>query len=238
MDSITEQKYGPTPKRMELIRIFALGWMVMALMTLVLLPTLLNTPHPLFTFLWLFVPLIAVFRSRNPATVGFRCIPWKHFVRFSAINFLCLSILMALFEPWSHTYRTLLSQVFSASHTDITFVWINKFPGVTGLVYMFLFTGTVTLFAEELFFRGWLLQVLLKRMKPGWAIAVQSILFTIPQIIPALFMQALQAVLYVLVYSWLAIGTLGGWAAWCTKSIWPSLLSATLMNLILTALLH
>ena len=43
--------------------------------------------------------------------------------------------------------------------------------------------------------------------------------------------------LYALIYTWLAIGVVGGWAASRTGSIWPSLLSATMCNLILVALI-
>jgi len=43
--------------------------------------------------------------------------------------------------------------------------------------------------------------------------------------------------LYVLVYTWLAIGMVAGWAASRTGSIWPGLISATLCNLVLVALI-
>ena len=46
----------------------------------------------------------------------------------------------------------------------------------------------------------------------------------------------LQAVVWIVVYSWLAVGVVGGWAAARTRSIWPSLIAATLTNLVLTAL--
>jgi hypothetical protein len=45
----------------------------------------------------------------------------------------------------------------------------------------------------------------------------------------------LPGALYAVVYSWLAVGVIGGWAAARTKSIFPSLTAATLFNLILTA---
>jgi hypothetical protein len=47
----------------------------------------------------------------------------------------------------------------------------------------------------------------------------------------------LQGVLYALGYSWLAVGVIGGWAASRTKSIWPSLFSVTVANLVFVALM-
>jgi membrane protease YdiL (CAAX protease family) len=65
------------------------------------------------------------------------------------------------------------------------------------------------------------------------AITIQAALFTLPQLLVTLAMSPLQALVYGLAYSWLAIGVAGGWAAARTGSIWPSLLTATLLNLIL-----
>jgi membrane protease YdiL (CAAX protease family) len=102
---------------------------------------------------------------------------------------------------------------------------------------MTLYSGLVTLFGEELFFRGWLLQLFQKRLGAAWAVVLQALLFVIPNLLVALALPSLQGLLYVLVYTWLAIGMLGGWAASRTRSIWPSLISATLCNLVLVALI-
>jgi membrane protease YdiL (CAAX protease family) len=71
---------------------------------------------------------------------------------------------------------------------------------------MVIFSGLVTIFAEELFFRGWLLQWLMRRMKLFQAVVVQAALFTLPQMLAALALPLLQGVLYTVVYSWLAVG--------------------------------
>ena len=102
---------------------------------------------------------------------------------------------------------------------------------------MALYSGLVTLFGEELFFRGWLLQSLQKRMRTRWAVLTQAALFVLPNLLAALALPILQGWLYALVYSWLAIGVVGGWAAARTKSIWPSLISATICNLVLVAII-
>ncbi|MEN4011412.1 MAG: CPBP family intramembrane glutamic endopeptidase [Chloroflexota bacterium] len=229
---------GLLPKKFQTIDIAAAVWILLGLLSLIPLTAWLDVSLPLFTFVWLAIPLFALLKTGRAATIGILQIPWSQFAKNGTINFALLMLVMALFEPWSHTYQSLLNMVFSSSHADLTFVWVTRYPGALGLASMFVFSGAVTLFGEELFFRGWLLQKLLKRMRPVLAIGLQALLFSIPQAIAALFLKPIQSVLYVIVYSWLAIGVIGGWSAWRTNSIWPGLASATLMNLILTMLLR
>jgi membrane protease YdiL (CAAX protease family) len=98
---------------------------------------------------------------------------------------------------------------------------------------LLLYSGLVTIGAEELFLRGWLLQALQHRMDKGWAIVIQAALFTLPQLLAALLLAPWQGVLYAVMYSWLAIGVIGGWAVARTQSIWPSLASATIWNAVM-----
>jgi membrane protease YdiL (CAAX protease family) len=144
---------------------------------------------------------------------------------------------MLLIEPWSHTYQKLLALVLSSPTIDTTFAWLLRFSRVTGLIAMTFYSGLVTLFGEELFFRGWLLQLFQKRIGSTWAVVVQALLFVLPNLLAAVALPALQGWLYALAYTWLGVGILGGWAASRTGSIWPSLISATLCNLIFVALI-
>jgi membrane protease YdiL (CAAX protease family) len=91
------------------------------------------------------------------------------------------------------------------------------------------------MFAEELFFRGWLLQFMVKRIPVRKALLLQAFLFTLPQAIAAVFLRPIQAYVYI-IYSFIAVGLIGGWSAWKTKSIWPGLITVTLMNLIFVML--
>jgi membrane protease YdiL (CAAX protease family) len=209
-------------------------WTLLALVSLIPVTILLDGAFPIFTVLWLVVPLRAVLRSRDPARVGFRPIPLEELVKVTLLNLGTLLLILLPLEAWGHTYRTLLDQVFAASRPDTTFGWLMRFPGPTGWLGLALFSGLVTIYGEELFFRGWLLQWLKQRMAPWAAITLQAVLFTLPQAIAALLLPPLQGLLYALFYSWLAIGMVGGWAAHRTDSIWPSLIAATLCNLILT----
>ncbi len=98
-------------------------------------------------------------------------------------------------------------------------------------------SGTVTILAEELLFRGWLLQLLLARTARKRAVVLQALLFTVPQLLPALLMPIEQGIVYAVFYSWLIVGVVGGWAAARTSSIFPSLVSATVLNFLLATVL-
>ena len=211
-------------------------WALLALIILLPVTLLLQASFPIFTIVWILVPLIVIWRTKDTSRVGFRPVPWSQLVPTTAINLAGLLALMAAFEPWSHTYQKVLALTLASPAPDSTFAWLLRFPRIPALAAMALYSGLVTLFAEELFFRGWLLQALQQRMRAAWAVILQAVLFMIPNLLIALALPALQGLLYVLVYTWLAIGLIGGWAASRTGSIWPSLISATVCNLVLVAL--
>jgi membrane protease YdiL (CAAX protease family) len=211
-------------------------WALLALVLLLPATILLHASFPIFTVIWIVLPLVVAWRTKEASRVGFRSLPWQLLVRTTVINLAALLALMAVFEPWSHTYQKLLALALSAPAPDTTFAWLLRFPRLPALGAMTLYSGLVTLFGEELFFRGWLLHLLQKRLGAAWAVVLQALLFVVPNLLVAFALPALQGWLYALVYTWLAIGLVGGWAASRTGSIWPSLVSATLCNLVLVAL--
>ncbi len=212
-------------------------WVLAALALLVPIITFLDSPFPVFTVIWLLVPLIGVIRYRDARQVGWRLVPAPEFLKVTTACLAAMFFLAALVEPWSHTYSLLLQMATAGPREDSTFAWLVRFPGIAGWAGMLLYSGLVTILGEELFFRGWLLQFLLGRIGRTWAVALQAALFTLPQLLPALLMPGAQAVIYTVVYSWLAVGMVGGWAAARTSSILPSVVAATLLNYLLTALL-
>lgn len=212
-------------------------WSLLALSILLPITQLLKGSFPIFTVIWIVIPLIAVWRSQNASKIGFRPISSRELLQITAINFGGLLALMLLFEPWSHTYEQLLTLVLSSPSPDTTFAWLLRFPRMPALGAMVLYSGLVTLFGEELFFRGWLLQLLQRKLNAAWAVILQALLFTVPNLLVAFVLPSLQGMLYILIYTWLGIGILGGWAASRAGSIWPSLISATLCNLVLVAII-
>ena len=91
--------------------------MVAGLVSLYPVATHLETGFPFFTVIWLVVPLIAVLRWRNAALVGFRTVPRRLFWVTTAINLGLLLLVIALFEPWSHAYGTLVREATKGDTT-------------------------------------------------------------------------------------------------------------------------
>jgi membrane protease YdiL (CAAX protease family) len=210
-------------------------WVGIALAVLIPATLFLRGTFPLFTVIWLVVPLLVVIRSGDAHRVGFQAISWGMFLTTTAINLSALLLISVLVEPWSKSYQDLVRGAISGTPPDTTFAWLIRFEGVTAWGGLLLFSGLVTIFGEELFFRGWLLQTLQRRMKTGWAIVIQAALFTVPQLLAVLLLSPLQGGVYAVVYSWLAVGVIGGWAASHSQSIWPSLASATIWNALMVA---
>ncbi len=213
-------------------------WLIFDLLILLPIQQWLNGTLPIFTFVWLLPPLIVLIFSQDPGRIGIRRVAMKTFLPALGLNVAGVSLVMLLFEPWSQAYQTLVRKALESPTPDTTFAWLIRFPGWTGFTLMFFYTGLVTIFAEELFFRGWLLQWLAKKIPVLWAILLQALLFSLPQALAALFLNSIQALVYLACYSVVAIGVFGGWADWRTKSIWPSLITATLMNLIIVVIMR
>ena len=211
-------------------------WILGALVASVVAAWKLDAAPPLFTVVWLVVPLIALVRHGDPGRIGIRAVALAQVARASAVAGLAVACLTLAVEPWSRAYSALVAEALAADPADITFGWLAHFDGIGAWAGFIVFSGLVTIFAEELFFRGWLLQLLCRHMNSALAIVVQAALFTLPQALVALFLAPTQAAVYITVYSFAAIGLAGGYAAWRTASIWPSLVLATAFNAILTLL--
>ncbi|MGE5222034.1 MAG: lysostaphin resistance A-like protein [Omnitrophica WOR_2 bacterium] len=225
----------PQLKRWGIAETVFIVWTGLALLVLYPAARLLKGSFPIFTVVWLVVPLLVVARAGGAGRVGFRSITPRVFLSTAVVNLGALILISLLVEPWSHAYQALVKGALASIPPDTTFAWLVRFKGLSAWGGLLLFSGLVTIFGEELFFRGWLLQALLAKMNKGWAILIQAVLFTIPQLLAALLLAPWQGVVYAVIYSFLGVGMIGGWAAARTRSIWPSLASAVIWNAILAA---
>jgi membrane protease YdiL (CAAX protease family) len=160
-------------------------WVGLALASLLPVAAYLDATLPVFTVIWLIVPLVSVLRARNAERVGFGAVALRELAIMAGLNVALLLLVMAIFEPWSDAYGTLVREAIAG---DPTFAWLHRYQSPSGWLLMFIYSATVTIFAEELFFRGWLLQWLLQRMGQWRAILLQAALFAVPQALPALFL--------------------------------------------------
>jgi membrane protease YdiL (CAAX protease family) len=212
-------------------------WAVSSLLLVILVSIYYKTSFPIFTIIWISIPLGVVIRKKDAGAIGFRAIPINEFIKYTLLNLGLTLLIIGLFEPWSHTYQKLLELIIDSETADVTFVWLTKYSGMKSWLSMLLFSGFVTLFAEEVFFRGWLLQYFKERTNYYSAIIIQAVFFILPNTVVAFFMLPSQGIIYAVIYAGLAIGIVGGWTTKCTNSIWPSLVSASIVNLILVLLL-
>jgi membrane protease YdiL (CAAX protease family) len=212
-------------------------WSIVAIILAIGVSSLLEASFPLFTLIWIGVPLIVVLRTKDAGVVGFKAVPLKEFIKVTSINLGLTLAIIGVFEPWLHTYQNLLLIATNKSSPDATFALLIRFSGFKSLAGMFLFSGIVTMFGEELFFRGMLLQFFKKRLGSKRAVIIQAILFMLLNTMAALFMSPLQGLVYVLIYTGIAVSSIGGWSANKTGSFLPSLVSASVVNLIMVLLL-
>lgn len=217
---------------------FAVIWLSAALIMAVLIPLWQGLSLPIFSFLFLILPLINLFRRKEAQRIGMGRIKAGKILKWTAINLGALIIIYAIFEPWSGAYRFLLSEATSSGSTDPTFFWLRLFEGIGGWAGLFLFSGLITIFAEELCFRGWLLRTLEPKVGGFWANVIQAAIFTLPQLVVVFLMPTLtMGIVYGLVYSFGAIGMINGWVSMKAGAIWPNLIAASVMNLILSVII-
>jgi membrane protease YdiL (CAAX protease family) len=217
---------------------FAAIWLSAALILSVLIPVWQGLSLPIFTFIFLTIPLINLLRQKQAQRIGMGRIEAGKILKWSAINLGILILVYAIFEPWSGAYRFLLLEATGSGSTDPTFFWLRLFEGPLGWLGLLLFSGLITIFAEELCFRGWLLRTLELKVGGFWANVLQAAIFTLPQLVVAFLMPSLtMGIVYGLVYSFGAIGMINGWVSMKAGAIWPNLIAASVMNLILSILI-
>ena len=216
----------------------ALGvaWLIGALLALVVATRHLDGAVPVFTAIWLVVPLVTLLRRRDAGRVGLRRVRAPRLAGTTVLAAVLAAALTLAVEPWSGAYGALVEEALATDPVDTTFGWLVVHDGPGAWAAFVLFGGLVTIFAEELFFRGWLLQLLLRHTDPARAVVAQAALFSVVQVLPALLLAPLEGVVFVGAYAFALVGVVGGWAAWRTASIWPSLAVAATLNALLTAL--
>ncbi len=211
-------------------------WVIIALIVLTAIVFIYKTSLPIFTYVWLVVPLIVLIKD-DIKILGTIKVSKSKIIKYTLIHFILLSLMYLIFEPWSNAYRLLIDIAVNANPPDPTFIWISNNSGVSSLIIMFLITLFITIFGEELFFRGYLYQKFKNKFNPFKAVIFQAFFFALPNLIVTFIMPLAAGIVYFFVYAFLGVGCIGGYTAYKTDSIWPGLISASLMNLILVIIL-
>ena len=207
-------------------------WIILSIIILTVMVFTINTSFPIFTYVWLIVSLIFLIKQTS-RELGVKKTTVKKLIKYTLLHFLMLTIIYLIFEPWSNTYKLLIDLAFNSTPADPTFVWLNYNRNYFSYLLIFLITFFITIFGEELFFRGLLFQKLKNKVNIIWTVVIQAALFALPNTIVAFLMPTNNSIIYIFVYAFLAVGCVGGYTAAKTDSIWPSLISASIMNLVL-----
>ncbi len=216
----------------------ALIWLLAAFAIAIVYPLWQDLNLPVFTLLFLAIPLVSLIATRDGKRIGMGKMKVSKLLKWTGINLAALILVYAIFEPWSGAYAFLLEQATGPESSDPTFALLSLIDGAGGWMAMFLFSSLISIFAEELFFRGWLQNLLRPKVGPLWANVIQAAAFTLPQLILAFLMPTIiMGLVLGLVYAFSAIGMLNGWVATRSGAIWPNLIAASVMNLILSILL-
>lgn len=213
-------------------RVF-LVWTILATILAIGISVYYKASLPIFTLIWLIVPIIVVLKKRDAKVVGFRKVKFKKLIKYTLINLITTLIIILVIELLTNTYKDLVEIAVYETDFDVTFHWLNELNGYYGYIVMFLVSTLITIFGEELFFRGYLIQLFKRKFNVKTAIILQAILFSLPHTILAFYMGWINGLILVLGYGVLIYGIIGGWTAHKTNSIWPGLITANINNLIL-----
>lgn len=207
-------------------------WIMSSLLATTVAFIFLQSDFPFFIYLNLILSLIIVFKSKQIHQFGINTLPAKKLVLFAFVNLVSILMVYLLIEPWAHLYEKLL-EISLEQGVDITFGWIFHYPRIIALLIVLMFAGFVTIFSEELLFRGILEGYLLQKLPPVIAIAIQSIVFSIPQSLLLFVLPIGDGLLYLIFYSIIAIGIINGIIVYKSKSIFPSVIAASFANFIM-----
>lgn len=207
----------------------AIAWLVAATVAAVVASFVIGAGLPVFTLGWLAIAAFALRRRRNPTALGLAVPPRREFVRVTAATTLLMTVLFGIAEFVTHPYRELLGLVREEPSPDSTFAWVIEYGRGWGLVGFAVYGTLVTIFAEEVVFRGALMTRLRSRGRT-LAVAGTTIAFAAVQALPAALLSPRAVVGFLVIDAVLAVGVVGGLAAYRTRSIFPTLVAVTVAN--------
>ena len=193
---------------------------------------LLAADIPIFVYLNLIIALIVLYQTHETEQFGLKILAGKEFLNYTIMNMLGILLIYIIVEPITHTYEKLI-QLSLTEGVDVTFGWIQKYPGIAGIGMVLLFSLFISIFGEELMFRGILEGYLLKKTSYKKAILLQAVIFAIPQTIVLLVMPLVQGLIYILSYVIIATGIINGYIVYKSHSIGPSVVAAAVVNVLM-----
>ena len=214
--------------------LLATAWLAAASVAALVVPLVIGATLPVLTIVWLFIGAVVLRRTRSTAALGLVRVPGRELARVTVVATVAMTLLFGVAEAVTHPYRELLELIRTESMPDSTFAWVIDDGRGWGLVGFVVYGGLVTMFAEEIVFRGALMAWL--RRRGVWvAVGGTTFAFAAVQALPAALLPVDAGVGFLVVDAVLAVGIVGGLAAYRTCSIWPGLIAITVANVAVIA---
>lgn len=215
-------------------RALTIGWLTAAAVAAVVVPLAIGASVPVLTFVWLMIAALVLRRAGTPSALGLVRIPGGEFARVTVATTVAMTLLFGAAELVTHPYRDLVDLIRVESTPDSTFAWVTEHGRGWGLVGFAVYGVLVTIFAEEIVFRGALMTRW--RQRGAWvAVGGTTIAFAAVQSLPAALLPVGAAVGFLVLDVVLAVGVVGGVAAYRTRSIYPGLVAITVANVVVLA---
>lgn len=211
-----------------------IGWLSAAAVAAFVVPLVIGATLPVLTFVWLVIAVIVLRRAGTPSALGLVRVPGGELLWVTVAATVAMTLLFGAAEVVTHPYRELLDLIREESTPDSTFAWVIEHGLGWGLVGFAVYGGLVTIFAEEIVFRG----ALMTRLRPRgpWvAVGGTTVAFAAGQALPAALLSAGAGVGFLVIDAVLAVGVIGGFAAYRTGSIYPALVAITVANVVVLA---
>lgn len=184
---------------------------------------------PVFTLIWLSLSFLVVLISGESKYVGFSKVKLGDFLWVLILNLIFLGTLFVVLEPLSNTFQIIVERSLRNAAADPIYYWFTRYNDLSGLLGFALTNLFIVLFAEELFFRGFLIQYISLKINKFWGVLLQAFLFLGFIVILEYNLPPVENYIFLIAYTFFGRGIIGGWAASRTDSIWPSLISTSLV---------
>ena len=205
-------------------------WTVAALFLLFYQSQLYGTDTPLFTIVWIAITFLAVLVSSDGKYAGFSKVKFNEFFLVFFLNLILLAAIFVVLEPLSGTFRLVIDKTIRSPLVDPAYYWITRYEGWQGIGGFFLTNFIILIFAEEIFFRGFLIQFISLKMNKFWGVLIQAFIYLLFIVILNFNLPPVQNYILLVGYSFFGRGIIGGWAAARTDSILPPLLAVSIVN--------
>lgn len=204
-------------------------WIILGLLSLFYLSSSYRIDIPFFTLLWLSISFLVVLISGRTKYVAFSKVRLGEFLWVLVLNLIFLGAVFVILEPLSGTFQLLIEKSLRNVSLNPNYYWIVHYDDIFGMLGFFLTNFFILIFAEELFFRGFLLQYISLKMNKFWGVLLQAFLFLGFIVILKYNLPPVENYIFLVAYTFFGRGIIGGWAASRTDSIWPSLISTSLI---------